>query len=372
MQSDVSTIASGLRRRIAVSEPSIPRAEALALLEDCLDRNWVTKGPMVARFEDFLRGVTGAEYAIACSSGTAALHLAMLAVGIGPGNEVIVPDMTYVATANAVRYVGAKPVLVDVDPLSWNIDPFDVARHITAATRAVVPVDLFGEPADIDTIRRAAGHVVIIDDASEALGAKYKDGVMVGGAANLTTFSFYGNKIITTGEGGAVVTNDGIWAGRVRHYLGQAVKPDDNYFHLDVGYNYRMTDLQAAVGLAQAPHLSELIAKRNALAMHYDKCLPDWTTQQLPQSIASTPSDWMVGVLFEHAASAKHVRTWLAEAGVETRPFFTPLHLLPMYRDADERFPVATDLWQRGVMLPTHSNMSLEDVEDICEVIRAA
>ena len=246
--------------RIAVAAPTLNGNEKRYVLE-CLETTWISSiGRFITEFERGFARFCGVEHAIAVSNGTNALHLALVALGVTSGDEVIVPSLTYVATANAVTYCGAKPVLVDCDPRTLNIDPAAIAGKITAHTKGIIPVHLYGHPADMDPIISVAREhgLFVLEDAAEAHGAEYK-GRRVGGLGNCAAFSFFGNKIMTTGEGGMVTTNDSALAAKLRLYRGQGLDPGRRYWHPVIGYNYRMTNIAAALGLAQLEQVDELM-----------------------------------------------------------------------------------------------------------------
>ena len=239
---------------------------------DCVDSGWISSlGQYVGRFERDFATFCEARHAVATSNGTTALHLCLATLGIGPGDEVLVPDLTFVSTANVVRYTGATPVLVDSEPRTWGMDPVDARRKLTARTRAIIPVHLYGHPVDMDPfLAMAAEHRLdIVEDAAEAHGARYK-GHRVGALGRIGAFSFYGNKIITTGEGGMVVTNDPALAERAAFLQDHAMDPRRRYFHPEIGFNYRMTNIQAAIGCAQLEQADAILGRRKVIAGAYD------------------------------------------------------------------------------------------------------
>src|SRR4051794_2062931 len=248
---------------IPISKPSIgPRERELVL--DAVDSGWVSSiGKYIDEFEAVFARYCGTEFALAVSNGTTGLHLALVTLGIGPGDEVIIPDLTFVATANAVAYTGAKPILADVDPDTLCIDPASVKSLITERTKVIMPVHLYGHPADMDelTVIAKAYNVAVIEDAAEAHGAEYK-GRRVGGLSQCGVFSFYGNKVITTGEGGMLTTNDPAFYRRAKRLRDHAMSAERRYFHDERGFNYRMTNLQAALGVAQMERIGEFLKRR--------------------------------------------------------------------------------------------------------------
>jgi perosamine synthetase len=340
---------------------------------DCVDSGWISSlGEYVGRFEREFARFCEAGHGVATSNGTTALHLALATLGLGPGDEVLVPDLTFVATANAVRYTGATPVLVDVDPATWAIDPTDLARRVSPRTRAIVPVHLYGHPADMDPIldlARSRG-LSVVEDAAEAHGARYK-GRRVGSLGHLAVFSFYGNKIVTTGEGGMVVTSDPALAERAAFLRDHAMDPRRRYYHPEIGFNYRMTNIQAAIGCAQLEQIEAILARRKAIAAAYEAGLADLAGLSRPPVAPWAESvHWMYSVLVEDGfgLDRDEVREGLRTRGVDSRPFFVPLHELPPYR-TPPAFPVATHLARRGINLPSGTGLSLEDVATVCHAL---
>ncbi|MEZ6119223.1 MAG: aminotransferase class I/II-fold pyridoxal phosphate-dependent enzyme [Pirellulaceae bacterium] len=257
---------------IRVAEPCLHGNERQYVL-DCLDTTWISsRGKYIEQFEERMAEFCGVPFAIATNNGTTALHLALAALGIGPGDEVIVPTLTYIASVNAIRYCGATPVFVDAEFPYLGISPADVERKITSQTKAIITVPLYGHPVDFDAIDQIARQhgLAIVEDAAEALGASYKERPM-GSMGHCASFSFFGNKTITTGEGGMVVTNDAQLADRLRFLRGQAVSPTKNYWHTDVGYNYRMTNIAAALGCAQMEKIDDYLQRRQQVAHWYQE-----------------------------------------------------------------------------------------------------
>lgn len=356
---------------ISVAQPILAGNERAYVLE-CLNSTRLSSGQFVDRFEQAFARYCDVADAIACCNGTAALHLALAALGVGPGDEVIVPTLTFVATANAVAYCGATPVLADVDPANWCLDPEQVERLITPRTVGIIAVHLYGHPADMDALNDIAErhNLFVLEDAAEAHGARYK-GRVAGSLGRAGCFSFFGNKILTMGEGGAVVTGDAALAERMRTLRGQGVDPERRYWFPTRGYNYRLTDLQAAVGLGQVERANWHTRARDRVASWYADELRghDLLTLQ-PESPWAMSAHWMNTVLLPVGVSRDEVMLKLAQAGVETRPVFYPMHQLPMYWQPDERFPAATDIAARGINLPSHAALSREDVAHICRTLR--
>lgn len=347
-----------------VSRPHLGGHELLYVAE-CFKQNQLTHGPVVEQFEQKFAQALGAQYAVACSSGTAALHLALAALGIGPGMEVLVPDVSFVATANAVAYVGATPVLVDIDPVSWCMDVELAERAITPKTVAILPVHLYGNAANLMGLKRLAikHGLQIIEDAAEGLGGKYENRHL-GTHGICGCFSFYGNKVLTTGEGGMVITDDPRLVQNLKHYRGQG--QTTRYMHTTVGFNYRMTSIAAAIGLAQLEALSDALAERRTIFGWYDKALADLALQS-PQPGAAP---WLYTVVLPDGVNRERIEEHLVDLGIETRPTFVPMHKLPMYRGVDEMFPHATKLGKQGLSLPTYVGLQQADVRYVAQAMQ--
>ncbi len=357
---------------IPVAEPLLGDKE-LAYVTDCLKSGWISSlGKYVRDFEEQFAAYCGTRYGVAVFNGTVALHLLAATLNLGPDDEVIMPSLTYVATANAIRYTGAMPVFVDSERDTWNIDPTVVEAAITPRTKAIIPVHLYGHPADMEPLRAIADKhgLWLLEDAAEAHGALYQ-GQKVGGLSDAAIFSFYGNKIITTGEGGIIVTNNKAWAERAFFLENQGRYPDNPYWHPEIAFNYRMTNIQAAIGLAQLERIDEMLEIRRRNAAHYHRrltILPGLTLP--PQKPWARNVFWMYSVIVEDefGLSRDEMRAKLREAGIETRPFFYPVHNLPMYHTG-QILPIAEDLSQRGLNLPSGATLTAEQIEYICDTI---
>jgi perosamine synthetase len=344
---------------------------------DCMESGWISSsGKYVELFEAGFAEFCGVRHAIACCNGTVALHLALLALGVEEGDEVIVPTLTFVATANAVTYCGARPVFVDCEPKTWNLDPSLVEEKITPRTKGIMAVHLYGHPAEMDALRDIARRrgLFVLEDAAEAHGALYK-GRRAGSLGDIAAFSFYGNKILTAGEGGMVVTDDDALAARARLLRGQGMDPERRYWFPVVGYNYRMTNLTAAIGLAQLEQSEWHLRRRQEVAVTYQRLLRGVAHVRWQAKCEwATNVFWMFTVILgdEARISRDELMARLEGYGVETRPVFYPVHSLPPYRDASrgEEFPVAERLAARGLSLPTWAGLSPEDMEYVCEVLR--
>jgi perosamine synthetase len=357
-------------RQIPVCEPVIGEQE-LRYVTDCVETNWISsKGKYVTEFERRFAAYCGVSEGIATTNGTTALHLALATLKVGPGDEVILPAFTMMATAFAVLYCGARPVLVDADPETWNMDPSLLAEKITGKTRVILPVHIYGHPCDMDPLRELAEdhHVVVVEDAAEAHGAEYR-GRRTGGIGQMGCFSFYANKIITTGEGGMVVTRDPALAARARALKDLAFDPEKRFLHTDVGFNYRMTNVQAAIGLAQLERIDTFVAARRANAARYTALLRDLPGLRLPvEKPWARNVYWMYGIVAGKGApvSRDRLSSLLAARGVETRTFFVPVHRQPVCLQRGlfrgERYPVAEELGENGLYLPSGSGLTSGEI----------
>jgi len=351
----------------------------LRYLTQCVESNWISSaGPFVRDFETEFARAVGCQFGIACANGTAALHLALATLGLRPGDEVIIPTFTMIATANAVTYTGATPVLVDAEPRTWNMDVSAVKARITARTRAIVAVHTYGHPADMDPIAALAREhgLAVIEDAAEAHGALYR-GRAAGSLGLAASFSFYANKIVTTGEGGMVTTNDETVARVARRLRDHAFSDERHFWHTYLGFNYRMTNMQAAIGLAQTERLGELLKLRRVNARHYEARLREIRGLTLPIEEAHVQNVfWMYGVLVEESfgCSRDELRRRLAREGIETRTFFIPIHLQPIYyrQHRGAAYPVAEALCRKGMYLPSGATLTESQVDFVADAIMRA
>ncbi|MGC4759570.1 DegT/DnrJ/EryC1/StrS family aminotransferase [Micromonospora trifolii] len=360
-----------------VARPSLSTLEERYVV-DALRSGWISsQGPYLRDFEERFAQRCAADAALTTSNGTVALHLVLAAAGIGPGDEVIVPALTYVATANAVAYCGARAVCVDVLPGSWCVDPAGVRAAIGPRTRAVIAVDLYGHPADYTALRDLCDRhgLLLVADAAESFGATL-DGRPTGSLADVTTFSFFGNKVLTSGEGGCVTTSDAALADRMRLLRNQGMDPQRRYYFPVLGYNYRMTNLCAAVLCAQLERADEIIALRDRVIAGYEEQLADepaLSAQPVAAGVRRAP--WMAAFLVGaegDATSRDALARALARLGVETRPFFVPIPDLPAHRDPSADCPVTEDLSRRGINLPTYADLAEPAVKAVVERVRAA
>lgn len=361
-----------------VAESSMTERER-RYLNECIDTNWISsRGEFPARFEKAFAQKIGVETAISCANGTVALHLVLSALGIGPGDEVIVPTFSMIATANAVTYTGATPIPVDAEFDYCNLDPILVEQAISPRTKAIIVVHTYGHPAELEALEMIAKRhgIALIEDAAEAHGAEFA-GKKIGSFGTASTFSFYANKILTTGEGGMICTNDGALASVIRRLRDHAFSPERHFWHEYVGFNYRMTNMQAAVGLAQTERFDELVAARRNLRRFYDEALKDVKYLELPREAEHCKSVfWMYAlrVTDDTPCSRDELRVKLASAGIETRSFFTPIHCQPIYRQLAFRgdFPVSENLCTIGLYLPTSACLTQEDAHWIAGQVRQA
>jgi len=379
---------------IPLSVPEIKGRE-WEYVKECLDTGWVSSvGPFVDRFEREFAQALGAPHAVAVASGTAALHLALLVAGVRPGDLVIAPTLTFVASINAIRYVGADPILVDAEPDHWLLDPQlvtrlleddcerdgDEVRHRATGRRvaAIMPVDLLGHPCDYGQLRPLADRfaIPIVEDATEGLGARVGEH-SIGSQADLACYSFNGNKLITTGGGGMLVTADADWARRARHLSTQAKADPVEYVHDDVGFNYRMTNVQAAIGCAQLERLDEFVATKRRIAERYDAAFAS-IPGILPQGEAPgvTSAIWLYTIRVDAARFGRDARGLMAQLagrGIQSRPLFQPLHLGPIYRYAPRAGgAVAERLWDEGLSLPCSVGLAPADQDRVISAVREA
>lgn len=363
-------------------------------LKECLDSNWVSSvGPFVDRFEREMAAYVDAAHAVATVNGTAALHVALLVAGVGPGDEVLVPALTFVATANAVRYCGAVPVFMDSEPGTWCIDPRKVEAFLATRcevsgervvnrvsgrrVRAILPVHLYGHPADLDALVALTARfpLVLVEDAAEALGAEYK-GRRVGVRGLVACLSFNGNKIITCGGGGMVLTDDAALARRARSLSTQGRTPGTEFLHDEVGYNYRLTNIQAALGVAQLEQLDRFVEAKRATAGFYAEALGRLEgAEPFREQSWARSTYWMSSVLLDPArwGDMRGLIAASTKAGIELRPLWYPLHRQPVFAGSEAfRIEVADALWARGVSLPCSVGITPEERERVASFLATA
>lgn len=390
-------MAANEHRLIPVAAPIIGERE-LAYVTDAVRSGWVSSiGPYIDRFEEAFARYIGVRHAIAVSNGTVALHLALHALGVGPGDEVIVPDLTFAATVHTVLQTGAVPVLADVSPDTWCLDPRAVERALSGRTKAIVPVHLFGQPADMPALAALARPrgIRILEDAAEAHGASLSvarpsageppvasyEEVKAGALGDIGAFSFYGNKLMTTGEGGMLTTDDDALARRCRFLKDHGMSPERRYYHTELAFNYRMTNLQAALGLAQLEQLETFIAKKRQIMDWYREDLaavPHLALNPTPGgALAGRSVYWMISVILgeEIRLSRDEVCARLRAAGVDTRPFFVPMSALPHLAAArtvgtsSAHCPTSARLSARGLNLPSGCGLGRDDVARVSRAL---
>lgn len=359
--------------RIPVYKPSLSGNEKKYVI-DCIDSTWISsKGEYVTQFENAFAQYIDTKHAASVCNGTVAIHLALIALGIGAGDEVIVPTLTYIASVNAIAYVGATPVFCDSIAETWQMSPADVRKKITPKTKAILAVHLYGHPCDMDELQKISreNEIFLIEDCAEAIGSLYK-GKHVGTFGDIATFSFFGNKTITTGEGGMVTTQDETLIDRVRHFKGQGLAKHREYWHDVIGYNYRMTNVAAAIGLAQLEQIQSFIQKKQAVAEGYIQHLDLNKVDYHRMAPDVFHSYWMFSILVKEPGKRDYLREHLKKNGVETRPLFYPAHTMPMYASRYQKHEIAESLGWRGINLPSFPTLSQDEVKEIASLINQA
>jgi perosamine synthetase len=359
-------------RMIPVAEPDL-RGKEYEYLSDAFLSTWISSaGKYINQLEDTFANYCGVDYGVAVSNGTVALHLALKALKIGEGDEVIIPDLTFAATANAVLHAGATPVLVDIEPDSWCIDPSEIEKAITTKTKAIIPVHVYGQPCDMEAIMGiAAKHgLKVIEDAAEAHGAEFKS-KRVGSFGDIACFSFFGNKIITTGEGGICVTNSNELNERMRLLRDHGMSKDKKYWHEEVGYNYRMTNLQASIGCAQLERIEKILESRDEIENTYVDLLSKYDfIEWQPKLTDRRRVVWLVCALIKDGKRDIVMQT-LRDNGVDVRPFFYPLHEMPVFESYHHSSERATQLAYRGINLPTINNVEFDTIAAAFEKVNS-
>ncbi|MDA7799862.1 DegT/DnrJ/EryC1/StrS aminotransferase family protein [Alphaproteobacteria bacterium] len=355
---------------IPVYKPSLSGKEK-EYVSRCFDSTWISsKGEYIDQFEKEFSKFIGVEHATTVSNGTVALHLALEAVGVGPGDEVIVPTFTYVASVNTILQAGAKPIFADSLEETWQVDPKDIKQKITTRTKAIMAVHLYGQSCEMEQIFELCEehNLLLIEDCAEAFGTLYKK-QHVGTFGDVATFSFFGNKTITTGEGGMVVTNNTSVYNKACHLKNQGVSSTRQYWHDQLAYNYRMTNICAAIGLAQLENAENILKKKRQIALWYDDLLVDLplTSHNTVEKIDH--SYWMYSILLLDESKRDPLREHLEKKGVETRPLFFPAHTMP-HLATGQTFPVAEKISKGGMNLPSYPDLSKNDVKYICDGIK--
>ncbi len=351
---------------------------------DVLKSDFLTTGPKVAEFEKSVADYVGAKYAVAIANGTAALHAACFAAGIGEGDEVITTPLTFAASANCVLYLGGRPVFADVDARTYNIDPEDIRRKITDRTRAIIPVHLAGQPCDLDEIHKIAKeyHLIVIEDGAHALGSTYK-GKKIGALSDMTTFSFHPVKPLTTGEGGMIVTNQEELYQKLILFRGHGITRDSNlltknegswfYQQLDLGYNYRITDIQCALGCSQMKKLDRFLSRRRELARRYDEAFRDCPQIVTPYQLPETDSGYHLYIIQVIGCDRKWVFDVLRKKGIGVNVHYIPVYYHPYYQEhgyQDTCCPNAEQLYEHFISIPLHAGLTDEEQEYIIHAIR--
>jgi perosamine synthetase len=362
------------RSMIPVYEPDLSGNERAYVL-DCMDSSWISSiGIYIGRFEEALSGITGVGDAVSLCNGTVALHLALHCLDIGPGDEVIVPAFTYIASVNAIAQTGATPIFAESRESDWLIDPAKIEALITPRTRAIMPVHLYGAICDMPAILALADRhgLKVVEDCAECLGASLH-GRHPGGFGDVGTFSFFGNKTITTGEGGAVIARDPALAARLRKVKGQGQSLTRRYWHEELGFNYRMTNIAAAIGLAQAERLPDILRRKRAVANRYRELLAGLpVTFQRPDPGVES-SEWLISLLLPANCDRERLMTEMRADRVETRPVFYCAHHMPMYTGRVRGgFPVAEDIAARGISLPSFPTLKDDDIVQVVGALTRA
>ncbi|NCA87962.1 MAG: DegT/DnrJ/EryC1/StrS family aminotransferase [Gammaproteobacteria bacterium] len=366
---------------IPVNEPLLDGNEK-SYLAECIDTGWISsEGPFVTRFEQAFAARVGRKHGIAVSNGTAALDAAVEALGIGPGDEVILPTFTIISCINQIVRAGAIPVLVDSDPDTWNMDVSRLEALITPRTRAIMAVHIYGLPVDLDPLLDFARRhgLKVIEDAAEMIGQTYR-GCPCGGFGDISTVSFYPNKHVTTGEGGMILTDDDDLAEACRGLRNLCFLPRKRFVHERLGWNLRMTNLQAALGLAQLERLDEFVARKRRMGQAYGSLLADLPGVQLPLARTDYADNiyWVYGLVLSdgHPLDAEGAMQRLGALGIGTRPFFYPMHRQPVLRDrglfAADSHPVAERLYRRGFYLPSGLALTAAQMEAVAAAVRVA
>ncbi len=359
-----------------MSAPDLDESDINEVLE-VLNSGRLALGPKAREFEELMADYVGTRYAIAVSSGTAGLHILVRALGIGPGDEVLVPSFTFSASVNAILYERATPVFVDVESETYNLDPEDLERKITKRTKAVMAVDIFGHPAEWDRILKVAEkyNLKVIDDSCEALGAEYK-GKKIGQFGDAACFAFYPNKQITTGEGGIIVTNNPSIARLARSLRNQGREEMGSWLeHERLGYNYRMDEMSAALGVSQLKKIETFLEKRERVARMYTEKLKDSPWVRPPVVKPYVRMSWFVYVItLEKGLNRDRVIEKMEEMGIPARGYFSPIHLQPYIREMfgtkEGMLPITEDISKRTLALPFHNNLKVEEIEEVARILR--
>lgn len=356
---------------IPVYQPDLSGNEKI-YVNDCLDTQWISSiGIYTDRFEKYFSDYIGSADAIGVSNGTVALHLALHCLNIGPGDEVIVPTFTYIASVNAIKQTGATPIFVECNAGDWLIDVADVARKITQRTKAIMPVHLYGAICDMPALKKLADahDIFLVEDCAEAMGSTL-NGQHVGTFGDIGTFSFFGNKTVTTGEGGMVTANDPVLSARLRKVKGQGQSLDRRYWHDEIGFNYRMTNICAAIGLAQMERIDQILFRKRQISALYRKLLEDTPAIFQARQAGVESSDWLVSILLPKAVNREELMHSMRQQNIDTRPVFYCAHHMPMYK-LEVKFPTSERIAAHGISLPSYPALIDEDVARIVETLRS-
>jgi perosamine synthetase len=362
--------------RIPLAQPTLGEEEARAVYET-VRGGWVSMGKRVREFEERFASFVGARHAVAANNGTAALHMALIAAGVEEGDEVLVPDITFISTANVVMYERARPVVVECDPDTYNISLDDAARRITERTKAIIPVDMNGLSLDYKKVRSfAEAHgLAVIADSAESLGARY-EGTPIGAQEAQHIFSFFPNKNLTTGEGGMVTTDDDALAERLRVLRNQG--QEGRYNHVELGYNYRMSDIQASIGCAQLDRVEGTVRDKQTVAERYDAAFADHSLIRAPflPPYVTQHSWYMYAVALDDSVPRDRVVEELADAGIDTRLSFPPIHMQPFYIErfgyTDDDYPISTHAWSQLLDIPIWPGLPEDQQTEVIETLKAA
>lgn len=360
---------------IPVNEPKFGSREKELLL-DCIETGWVSSdGPYIKQFEELFASFIGLKYGVAVCNGTAAIEAALFALNVSPGDEVIMPTFTIISCAVATVRLGARPVLVDIDPELWTMDVGMIEKKITPKTKVIMPVHIYGHPVDMDPLMEIASRyrLWVMEDAAEAHGAEYK-GRKCGSMGNVSSWSFYANKIVTTGEGGMVLTDDPVLAERARSFRNLCFKPERRFYHTELGYNFRMTNMQAALGVAQTERIEESVTRKRRLGSYYREHLRNIPGVRFQSEKPWAKSVyWMYSIEIDESAgmTAETVMKKLGERGIDTRPFFLGMHEQPVLRGmglfVGEHYPHADRASRQGLYLPSGMALTEEQVDVVCK-----
>lgn len=364
---------------IPVNEPLLDGNEKKYLLE-CIETGWISsEGPFIKQFEEQFSALVDRKYGIAVCNGTAALDAAVESLGIGAGDEIIMPTFTIISCVGQIVRAGAKPVLVDSDPINWNMDVGQIEAKITPRTKAIMVVHIYGLPVDMEPVLEIASRygLKVIEDAAQMHGQTYK-GKPCGSFGDISTFSFYPNKHVTTGEGGMIVTNSAQLAEDCRSLRNLCFQPAKRFVHERLGWNFRMTNLQAALGLAQLERLSEFVQRKRRMGSRYSELLADLPGVQLPLAKTAYAENiyWVYGLLLddELGLTAEEVMSRLAGKGIGTRPFFCPMHMQPVLQNMGlfegEHYPVAERLYRQGFYIPSGMALTAEEIDRAAAMVR--